>query len=186
MEMETRTIRLVYRIRILLALFAIGLALSGLTAFPLIHEVAFLDAKLGPGTAMGRSLPGLADWIAKVDLGLRETNRLYPFMQYGTDWLAFAHLVIATAFWGPFRDPVRNKWVVDFGIIACIAVFPLAFICGPIRGIPLYWRLIDCSFGVIGMLPLLLAKRAIRELESATGAGLTHAAPPLIPGITAR
>ncbi|MBW8886183.1 MAG: hypothetical protein JF616_00380 [Fibrobacteres bacterium] len=161
-------LRVVARIRLLLALFAIGLALSGLTAFPLIHEVAFLDAQLGPGTSLGRALPNLANWIAKVDFGLRDTNRLYPFIQYGTDWLAFAHLVIATAFWGPFKEPVRNKWVVDFGIIACLAVFPLAFICGPIRGIPFYWRLIDCSFGVIGVLPLLLAKRAIGKLESAT------------------
>ena len=36
------------------------------------------------------------------------------------------------------------------GIAACLAVIPLALICGPIRGIPFYWRLIDCSFGVIG------------------------------------
>jgi hypothetical protein len=160
--------RLVLRIRVLLALFAIGLALSGITAFPLIHEVAFLDAHLGPESSLGRRLPGLAAWVAQVDLGLRETNRLYPFIQYGTDWLAFAHLVIATAFWGPFKDPVRTKWVVDFGIIACVAVFPLAFICGPIRGIPFYWRLIDCSFGAVGVVPLLLARRAIRNLESAT------------------
>ena len=24
------------------------------------------------------------------------------------DWLAFAHVVIAVAFWGPLRDPVKN------------------------------------------------------------------------------
>ncbi|SCF41963.1 hypothetical protein [Micromonospora mirobrigensis] len=34
-------------------------------------------------------------------------------MLYGTDWLAFAHLVLAVAFWGPLRDPVRNVWVVQ-------------------------------------------------------------------------
>jgi hypothetical protein len=39
-------------------------------------------------------------------------------------------------------------------MIACVAIIPLAFICGPIRQIPFYWRLIDCSFGVFGIIPL--------------------------------
>src|SRR4029079_19348442 len=87
--------------------------------------------------------------------GLRDTYARYPFIAYGTDWLALAHLVLAILFVGPYRDPVRNKWVIDFGLIACAAVIPLALICGPLRGIPLYWRLIDCSFGVFGAIPLL-------------------------------
>jgi hypothetical protein len=33
----------------------------------------------------------------------------YPFLAYGTDWLAFVHLVIAVAFVGPFFDPVPDK-----------------------------------------------------------------------------
>jgi hypothetical protein len=88
----------------------------------------------------------------------------YPFMAYGTDWLAFAHLVIAIGFWGPLKDPVRNVWVVQFGMIACIAVVPLALIAGPIRGIPWGWQLIDISFGVLGIVPLLFAYANIRKL----------------------
>jgi hypothetical protein len=38
-------------------------------------------------------------------------------------------------------------------------------VCGAVRGIPFYWRLIDISFGVIGVIPLLLLRRDIRELE---------------------
>jgi len=38
-------------------------------------------------------------------------------------------------------------------------------ICGPIRGIPFYWRLIDCSFGVFGFIPLWVVRRSILELE---------------------
>ena len=87
-----------------------------------------------------------------------------PFIAYGTDWLAFAHLVIALAFWGPLRDPVRNVWVVQFGMIACIAVIPLALIAGPIRGIPWGWQLVDISFGVVGVVPLLFAYAGIRRL----------------------
>ena len=32
-------------------------------------------------------------------------------------------------------------------------------LCGALRGIPIYWRLIDCAFGVLGFLPLWLARR---------------------------
>ncbi|HSH39366.1 MAG TPA: hypothetical protein VK993_11325 [Chthoniobacterales bacterium] len=66
-------------------------------------------------------------------------------MQYGTDWLAFGHIVIAIFFAGPLIDPVRNLWVIRAGQIACVLVIPLALVCGDIRGIPLWWRAIDCS-----------------------------------------
>lgn len=154
------------RVRLLLALFMVGLVLSGATAFPLVWELGLLDGWIGSGSAIGKSLPALGDWISRVHAGLVETQARHPFILYGTDWLAFAHLVIATAFLGPYRDPVRNKWVLQFGLIACLAVFPLAFICGPIRGIPLFWLLIDCSFGVLGALPLLWALRIVERSEA--------------------
>ena len=88
-----------------------------------------------------------------------EANERYPFLFYGTDWLAFGHLVIAIVFLGPLRDPVRNIWVIEWGMIACVLVIPTAMLCGPIRGIPFWWRLIDCSFGIFGILPLALARR---------------------------
>lgn len=89
-------------------------------------------------------------------------------MSYGTDWLAFAHIVIAVVFIGPLKDPVRNVWVIQFGMIACILIIPLALICGPIRQIPFYWQLIDCSFGVIGIIPLYKCYQLIRRLENQT------------------
>jgi hypothetical protein len=33
---------------------------------------------------------------------------VHPWLAYGTDWLAFAHIVIAVFFIGPFVDPVQN------------------------------------------------------------------------------
>lgn len=153
------------RIRALILLFMAGLVMSGLTAFPLITELRILDAYCGSDSAIGQRLPALGSWITTVRAGLMETDAKYPFILYGTDWLAFAHLVIAVAFWGPLVDPVRNKWVIDFGIIACAGILPLAMIAGPVRGIPFYWRVIDCSFGIFGCLPLILAKRYIRRLE---------------------
>lgn len=103
-------------------------------------------------------------WLGLFACGLVSYAR-YPFLAYGTDWLGLGHLMIAVAFVGPIRDPVRNKWVVQLGMIACVVVIPLALICGPLRGIPTFWTPIDCSFGVLGFIPLLLAYRHIRALE---------------------
>ena len=140
------------KIRTVLLLFIIGLVLSGLTAFPLETELKFVA-----GLLPAPDQCALSAWIHRVRDALVETNATYPFLAYGTDWLAFAHLVIAVAFIGPLRDPVKNIWVIQFGLIACAMVIPLALIAGPIRGIPFGWRLIDCSFGVFGFIPLWIA-----------------------------
>ncbi len=162
--------RLLWRVRLVLAIFVVALALSGLTAFPLCWETRLLVAWFGPETVVGGMFPALAAWLVYVHQGVAASARDYPFLAYGTDWLAFAHLVIADAFFGPIKDPVRNLWVVEFGMIACLMVIPLALICGPIRGIPLPWRLLDCSFGVLGLVPLGIVRGMILRL----GAGEAH------------
>jgi len=163
----SREQRLRRRIRALLVLFVLGLVSSGLTAFALETELQVLGALLGiDPSARPESYGGLQYWIARVAQGLRDTNVRYPFIAYGTDWLAFGHLVIAVMFIGPLRDPVRNVWVVTAGMIACAGVIPLALIAGEVRGIPIYWRLVDCSFGVLGMIPLWLSRRYILELPA--------------------
>jgi hypothetical protein len=156
-----RTLR---RIRICLVIFMLGLVLSGLTAFPLETELKIFASILPD---VNRPHPsGFTQWILTVRHAVVATNHAYPFLAYGTDWLAFAHLTIAVAFLGPLRDPVKNVWVVDFGLIACAGVIPLALIAGEIRGIPLGWRLIDCSFGVFGAVPLLIARYMIRHITT--------------------
>lgn len=154
-------------IRVWLVIFIVGLVLSGVTAFPLTYEARWLvrlfDGALSP---IGDHLPALVDWLRTVSTGLDDASVRYPFLAYGSDWLAFAHLVIAVAFWGPYRDPVRNIWVVQFGRIACVGVIPLALICGPIRGIPFFWQLIDMSFGLVGLIPLTIVHRRIQRLET--------------------
>jgi hypothetical protein len=116
---------------------------------------------------MPTSFSGLQFWIATVRDGLRDVHAHHPWLAYGTDWLAFAHLIIALFFIGPWRDPIANAWVLKVGLAACAAVILLALVCGPIRGIPFYWRLIDCSFGVFGALPLLYCQRLTRQLQAA-------------------
>lgn len=146
------------RVRFWLGVFIAGLLASGLTAFPLGLETSLLR-RMVEGSSLAAAVPGLLEWIVRVQEGLAETYRAYPFIAYGTDWLAFAHIVLAIAFIGPWRDPVRNRWVIQFGFIACALVVPLALLCGPLRGIPWGWRLVDCSFGILGAVPLALAWR---------------------------
>ncbi len=142
-----------------LILFTTGLVLSGLTAFPIETELAFF---VNHSTVFPQSINL---WIDKVYMAAKSTNENYSFLAYGTDWLAFAHLVIAVAFIGPIKNPVKNIWVLQFGMIACVMIFPLAFIAGPVRHIPFYWQLIDCSFGVLGLIPLTICYRNTRKLE---------------------
>jgi hypothetical protein len=107
------------RIRIWLAIFIGGLVLSGVTAFPLETELGWLLSLLH--TSLFQPIAQsthLLSWIEHVHDALSSTNARYPFLAYGTDWLAFGHLVIAVAFIGPFVDPVRNKWIITFGLIA--------------------------------------------------------------------
>jgi hypothetical protein len=156
---------LLTRIRLLLGFFMIALFISGLTAIPLIFEINLLNRFLGLGSPLERMWPAMARWISFVHQGLNETWQKYPFMLYGTDWLAFAHIVIGIAFWGPFRDPVRNRWVIELGMIACVLVIPTALIFGALREIPFFWRLLDCSFGVFGILPLWFVYRDTHRLE---------------------
>ncbi len=144
----------------------LGLFLAGVTAFPLLAELNLLsrwlvgaDAPLDP-----EAYDGVVCWILTVRAGLETTYAAYPWIAYGTDWLAFGHLMILLFFLLPYQEPVRYVGVLWVGIWASLLVFPLAFICGPLREIPWYWQLIDCSFGVICILPLWIAIRETRKL----------------------
>ena len=160
--------------RLVLSAFMLGLILSGITAFPLAWEMRLLTTWFG----INPSLPpehysGLAFWLASVNGGLHETYASYPWVAYGTDWLAFAHIAIAVYFIGPLINPLKNDWGLYAGLLGCGLVLPLALICGTLRGIPFYWRLIDCSFGIFGALPLLyclhltrLMRMSIKEQSS--------------------
>lgn len=144
---------LLFRIHWLVAFFILGLFASGVTAIPLLQETNWLVKVFN------------VPWLLRVHAALEQTQTQFPFLFYGTDWLAFGHIVIAIAFVGAWRDPVRNCWLFDFGLIACALVVPYALVCGAWRGIPFWWRLIDCSFGVFGFIPLWLCCRWTDELE---------------------
>jgi hypothetical protein len=164
---------LLTRIRFLTVLFIIGLVLSGVTAIPLNTQVSWLVDATGArqlvGAAGSAPTPAWALWLMTVQNALNDTTVRHPFLFYGTDWLAFGHFAIAIAFIGALRDPLRNRWLFTFGLIACGLVVPYALAFGAVRGIPLWWRLIDCSFGVFGAIPLWLCSKWVSELENCSG-----------------
>ena len=92
-----------------------GLFLSGVTAFPLQTELRWVLSILEtPPVRRIADATHLLPWIDRVH-ALSTTNAQYLFLAYGTDWLAFAHFVLAILFIGPYRDPVRNRWIIVFG-----------------------------------------------------------------------
>lgn len=158
--------QLLLKIRLLVVFFIVALVGSGLTAFPLETELEIICRILGVSTDQPASAyTGLQGWMAWIYEGVVYTKANYPFLLYGTDWLAFAHIMIAVAFIGLYRQPIRNQWIIHWAMIMCASVIPAAFICGAIRAIPFYWQLIDCSFGIFGFIPLYILHRFVKKLE---------------------
>lgn len=141
--------------RLLLYFFSIALAVSGISAFPIETGLEIMGDYIPDGT-----------WLSEVVAAYKVTNSKYPFIAYGTDWLGYAHLMLAILFWGAAKDPVKNKWIMEFGMIACISIIPLALIAGHVREIPFYWQCIDMSFGVLGIIPLLMIYKRIKKLQA--------------------
>jgi hypothetical protein len=138
--------------------FCCHFILSGLTAIPAQTELEFLKKFFSHDNAMG-------NWLNKVLQGIFVTENNFPFLFYGYDWLAFAHFVLAILFLGAIKDPVQNKWIIEFGITCCLLIIPFAMISGYYRGIPIGWRLIDCCFGIFGLMPLLICYKKIQQIE---------------------
>ncbi len=156
--MKIKEIKILKR---LIAFFIIALFVSGLTAIPINVELSgFL--KIFPWDT------SISHWLQMVLAAYRKVSSQHPFLLYGYDWLAFAHFVLAILFIGPYKDPLKNIWVIEFGLIACVLILPLAFVAGYFRGIPFGWQLIDCSFGVLGFVPLWICYSKIKNLELKT------------------
>jgi hypothetical protein len=130
---------MVFRCRFALGIFILGLVVSGITAFPLQWELSILDRWTGSGQSAPSFVPQrIGDFIAFVHSGIDKTYAQFPFFGYGTDWLAFGHLVIAMFFVLPFINPIRYRAVLHVGLLACAGVIVLALIAGSIRKIPFF------------------------------------------------
>lgn len=146
--------------RLCVIVFIIGLILSGLTAMPVRAEMEGLARGLGfahihdPAAAPSAAIA----WLVRVREAIIDTDTRYPFLFYGYDWLAFGHLAIALAFVPAYRDPARHRWLFTYGLVLCGLVIVWALAVAPFRGIPPGWRLLDCSFGILGAIPLLIGR----------------------------
>lgn len=116
-------------IRRWLLFFLLSLLVSGLTAFPIETLLGFA-VHHWPGYAKQTAL---YNWMATVYQAVQSTNLQYPYLAYGTDSLAFAHILFTILF------------------------------AGAVRGIPVYWRLLDTSFGIIGAIPLWIIRKKIQS-----------------------
>jgi len=161
---------LLARIRAWTLFFMAALIFSGLTAIPLQSELDLLVRYF----AQNQPPDVLGSWLLQVQAGVHDVAARWPFMGLGTDWLAFGHVVIGLGFIGLLKDPVRNEWLITWGMMACLLVIPWAWIFGGLRDIPWGWRLIDCSFGAGGMIPMLLIRSYVSELKSRQRNGISY------------
>lgn len=147
----------------MLGIVVFGLLVSGITVWP-----AVLELKLAVSVVWGDAEPTgvLHTFLLQAIEGLESVNATYPFLFYAGDWLAFAHIVLAILFAGAIRDPVRNIWIVQCGLIMCALVPVLAIVCIPLRGLPMVWFWIDSAFAVGAALPLWVALKDIRRIEA--------------------
>jgi len=150
------------RAKWMLAIVAFGLLVSGVTVWPAQSELNLIVQVL-----WGEDKPtgALHRFLVNVLQGLESTNANYPFMFYAHDWLAFAHVMLAILFAGAIRDPARNVWVIQCGLIMCASIPILAGVCIPIRGLPSWWFFIDFAFAPAAAIPLWIALRDVTAHE---------------------
>ena len=152
------------RPRIMLAIVAFGLFISGVTIWPWEVE---LELALRVFEALSAPVI-LLETLRTILADMRALREAGSFVLYIADWLAYAHLVLTALFLMAMKDPVRNILVVRFGILCCLTVPILAVTCIPQRGIPLFWIFIDSSFA-FAAIPLWIALKDLRRLEADAG-----------------
>ena len=152
------------RAKWMLGIVCFGLLVSGITVWPAVPELRWaVRLAWGEGAPTGV----LHSFVLQAIAGLESVEAHYPFLLYAHDWLAFAHIVLAILFAGAMRDPVKNIWIVQCGLIMCALVPVLAGICIPLRGLPWRWFWIDLAFAPAAALPLWIAFMDIKKAEAA-------------------
>jgi hypothetical protein len=86
----------------------------------------------------------------------------YSFVSYGSDILGLMHLMLALLFVGPLTDAAKNIWVIQFGMLLCIAFLPASIVSGLVRGVPFVWCLVAILFAVLGFVLLFVAHKMLK------------------------
>lgn len=156
-------------IRTYLVIFLLGILFSLHTVLFVEVETAFFNKHFGPGTAMEQKLPAVSSWIETLYTNVHQTYKNYPVMAYCMDSLSYACVIFAIFMIGAIKDPVKNLWIIQTFLIACVLVTALPFIAGPFRGVPIFWRCLDSSFAVIGFFVLLIPYKLTKKLIRVNG-----------------
>ncbi|MEM6820651.1 MAG: hypothetical protein AAF558_01745 [Verrucomicrobiota bacterium] len=147
----------------MLGIVAFGLLFSGVTVWPAIPELKFIVYLI-----WGDTIPSneLHRFLLQIINSLEIVQKGHSPILYGYDWLAFAHICLAILFAGAIRDPVRNIWIIQCGLIMCALIPVLAGICIPLRGIPWFWFFVDFSFAPAGAIPLYIALKDVMRVSN--------------------
>ena len=159
--MRIRNRNLLIRYRISIGFFIVALLLSGFIVFTFEPETALLNRLFGINGGIDPTSffyqPRL--FISSLHYIVHDTYTRYPVLAYNTDWLGFGHFVIAAFFVLPFLNPVRYRAVLYVGLMACGGVIVVGLISGALHHVLFFWTALDCSFGIIGAIPLLYCLR---------------------------
>lgn len=107
--------KILKKIRGIIVFFMIALALSGITAFPIETELNTFFSVTGINSESVKDDPEIFKFLHYIKENVTETNQKAPQLAYGCDWLAFAHLVIALLFIGPYHDPGTQQMGYPMG-----------------------------------------------------------------------
>ncbi|MFI5134703.1 MAG: hypothetical protein ACHQD9_02500 [Chitinophagales bacterium] len=159
-EVKQKETQLRRKINTALIITIVGLLLNGISIIPLRTEISIL-------LATNDSLPKfLQEWLNYVSQGLQETGNQYNFMRYGFDWLGFTHLLIAILFFGALKDPVKNEWVVKWGMIVSLLSIAMALGWEQLRSVPFWWSIIDAMIALLAFVVLWLCNKWIQQLKA--------------------
>lgn len=161
-----RPASLLSRIRLVLAIAIVCLILGSLATLAAPHTISVVLSILSRMEIATPDTSHSFRWLQHIQLQLGRDSDLHPMLHFCADLFAFVQLVFALALIGPLRNPIRNQWVIQFGILACCGLIPVALILGPWHGLPMAWRLVSCGAALCGIVTLMLCRHYITLYEN--------------------
>jgi len=150
----------------MLTIVAGGLLLSGLSIYiPALQGGQIVNAILQRLFDSTPSIAPVYQALAIQTFDFQMVSGKHLQLMLDNDWLGFAHFMLAVLFLGAIRDPCRNLWVTQFGLISAVSLVPAAFFFGALRGAPFLHLCIDAGFGAAAFVPLYVGYRQLRMLR---------------------